>query len=266
MDSTPVTTIGKCFDVLSEGQVDYAVVPFENSTNGQVVFTYDLLRDWHLPRNNGKSAKFSIVAEQFVAIHHCLLLRASSLEDIHTVYSHPQVWGQVTEFMRESPLRNAQRQNTNSTAEAALVVAADTSNTSACICSRICSKICDLPVVSENIEDIKGNTTRFLVLGYKDIPAADLLLGFLTSIMFVLNHNDPGALVTALDSFKMSNVNLTSIASRPSGLSKWQYVFFVEAEGAAGDEAMNNSITHLSGVCTHVVVLGSFVRDPRYWN
>ena len=262
--------------MLNKKEVDYAVVPFENSTNGQVVFTFDLLRDWFLSADAEPS--FRIVAEQFVSIHHYLLSNASDLSKVTRVYSHPQVWGQVNKFFKLALLpSDVTRIDTSSTAQAAEMVAADTENTSACISLKASADLYGLPICAAEIEDVKGNTTRFLVLGHEKIASSDednendkpKTPGneqvSLTSVMFVLNHDDPGALCLALDSFKHNKVNLTSIASRPSGQTRWQYVFFIEAEGDIESTPMQRSVESLKQSCETVVVLGSFLRSWRYW-
>lgn len=243
------------------------MVPLENSTNGQVVFTYDLLRDWFMPLSSGLRPLFSVVSEQFVPIHHNLLTNAKDLSLVTKVYSHPQVWGQVTAFMKSNDvIRKWATIDAQSTADAAKIVAEDSSNTSACISSLLSAELYGLPVVVANVEDRKENTTRFLVLarsGLRDIVDVPPTDGsrHITSLMFMLNHNDPGALCDALDSFRRNGVNLHSIASRPSGRAQWEYVFFVEVEGHASEEGVRNSLQALQRSCTQTAVLGLFVRE-----
>lgn len=268
----PQSSIGDCFNTLNAGNVDFAVIPFENSTNGQVVFTYDLLRDWFIGDNEKSRPTFQVVGEQFVAIHHYLLSNATEKSQINTIYSHPQVWGQVSKLLK--PYAKCTKVDVSSTAEAARIVSQDSTNTVACISSKMCAQLTNLPIIEAEIEDIPDNTTRFLVLGNK--PAfpqpkqgiaetkETIPLTAITSIMFTLNHDDPGALMTALDSFKQQNINLTSIASRPSGKSKWQYVFFVEAEGSIDSLRMREAEEGLHRCCSDVVILGSFARSQLY--
>lgn len=268
----PQSSIGDCFKTLNAGNVDFAVVPFENSTNGQVVFTYDLLRDWFIGDNEKPRPTFQVVGEQFVAIHHYLLSNATEKSQIHTIYSHPQVWGQVSKLLKS--YAKCTKVDVSSTAEAARIVSQDSTNTVACISSKMCAQLTNLPIIEAEIEDIPDNTTRFLVLGNK--PAFPqrkqgkaetkemIPLTAITSIMFTLNHDDPGALMAALDSFKQQNINLTSIASRPSRKSKWQYVFFVEAEGSNDSLRMREAEEGLHRCCSDVVILGSFARSQLY--
>lgn len=198
---------------------------------------------------------------------------AKSLEDIQRIYSHSQVWGQVTKFLSQNIDEKITKIDTDSTSRAAELAINDESGTSACISSKISADLYKLPILFENVENIENNTTRFLILGYNKIPyniptPKDVIeqpISYITSLIFTLNHDDPGALCVALDSFRKFNVNLTSINSRPSHLKQWQYVFFVELNGSTDDVNVSNSISRLSNNCLELVVLGSFERCWRYW-
>lgn len=253
MDSTAKPSIGSCFEAVHEDLVDFAVVPFENSTNGLVVYTLDLIRDWFLV----SEPLFRIVGEQFVEIHHCFLSRAESIDKVTTIYSHPQVWGQVGLFLNGIGHKYT-RVDTSSTSKAAELVAEDKSNTSACISSQLCSLIYGLPILQHNIEDNSKNTTRFLILGKRQLQE-DGNFPLVTFIMFTLNNDDPGALCTALDCFRKHSISLTSISSRPSHIKQWQYVFFVETIGLEQDDNMQRSLATLREEC-NVVVIGSCQR------
>ncbi|KAI5953474.1 PHA2 [Candida jiufengensis] len=246
IEISPQQSIGECFNCINSKKVDYAVVPFENSTNGQVVFTYDLLRDWFL----NQKCDFKVVGEQFVSIHHNLLGNGP-IEEIKTIYSHPQVWTQVTKFLKSVP--NVTKIDVCSTSKAAeLVSLADSS--SAAISSIMSSQLYNLPIIQQNIEDNENNTTRFLILGY-EIPEPQNTQK-ITSIMLTLPHDDPGALCDVLVKFKENQINLTSINSRPSNLKQWQYVFFVEVMG----ELTNELKVEFENSCLNFIVLGEFYR------
>lgn len=209
---------------------------------------------------------FHVTGEQFVPIHHNVLTNAKDFSKVSRIYSHPQVWGQVTGFLNSSnDIKRLTRIDTPSTAEAAKIVSEDTSNSSACISSSLSAELYHLPVFVHNVEDMKENTTRFLVLGAEsvnnDVPEDLGGAKYITSLMFTLNGNDPGALCEALYSFKVNNVNLHSIASRPSGKAQWEYVFFVEVEGHMCEEQVKKSLKDLQASCSQTVVLGLFVRE-----
>ncbi|RLV93842.1 P-protein [Spathaspora sp. JA1] len=256
----PQSTIDDCFKCIDSKTVDYTVVPFENSTNGQVVFTYDLLRDWFI---NEQPPKFKIVAEQFVAIHHNLLGQVKSLDDIKTIYSHPQVWTQVKKFLSEKIPSNVVRIDVKSTSHAAEMVKNEGKNgTSAAISSKMSSELYELPIMYENIEDNVNNTTRFLVLGYEEPPKQNHEEEqVVTSVMFTLNNaENPGALCDVLVRFKSNDVNLIAINSRPSNVKPWEYVFFVEILGD-----VKNSLEEIKQNCLELVLLGTFKRSWRYY-
>lgn len=273
----PQQSIGDCFQILNEKKVDYAVVPFENSTNGQVVFTYDLLRDWYFQTST--PPKFRIIAEQFVSIHHNLLTNASKIEDIKTIYSHPQVWTQVNKFLQSLP-QQITKIDVGSTSKAAEIVSQDTITTSgsssAAISSYMSSELYKLPILKEGIEDNQSNTTRFLILGYdspispppppasnNDDDNSKRNTTIVSSIMFTLNHDDPGALCDVLVKFKEYGITLTSINSRPANLKPWQYVFFVEMIGDIHQEGL---VEKIKEPCLELVILGVFQRSWRYNN
>ncbi|KAF6072476.1 Prephenate dehydratase family protein [Candida albicans] len=252
-------------------------VPFENSTNGQVVFTYDLLRDWYFQTST--PPKFRIIAEQFVSIHHNLLTNASKIEDIKTIYSHPQVWTQVNKFLQSLP-QQITKIDVGSTSKAAEIVSQDTITTSgsssAAISSYMSSELYKLPILKEGIEDNQSNTTRFLILGYdspispppppasnNDDDNSKRNTTIVSSIMFTLNHDDPGALCDVLVKFKEYGITLTSINSRPANLKPWQYVFFVEMIGDIHQEGL---VEKIKEPCLELVILGVFQRSWRYNN
>lgn len=251
-------------------KVDYSVVPFENSTNGQVVFTYDLLRDWYLPdqRNlkikNPDEDSFKIVSEQFVSVHHNLLTRAKSIDQIKKVYSHPQAWGQIQKFMKERFPQGVAQMDTDSTAKAAEIVAEDETGAVACVSSMMSSKLYNLPVMFQNIENFSNNCTRFLVLGYEaidnPIKSEDNHATYLTSLVFTLPNDNSGALVTALDTFYKFNISLSAINTRPSSQQQWLYVFFVEFKGSTSDQNVLGCLERLRSYCSTLVVMGSFRR------
>ncbi|KHC52087.1 prephenate dehydratase [Candida albicans P60002] len=273
----PQQSIGDCFHILNEKKVDYAVVPFENSTNGQVVFTYDLLRDWYFQTST--PPKFRIIAEQFVSIHHNLLTNASKIEDIKTIYSHPQVWTQVNKFLQSLP-QQITKIDVGSTSKAAEIVSQDiittSGSSSAAISSYMSSELYKLPILKEGIEDNQSNTTRFLILGYdspispppaaasnNDDDNSKRNTTIVSSIMFTLNHDDPGALCDVLVKFKEYGITLTSINSRPANLKPWQYVFFVEMIGDIHQEEL---VEKIKESCLELVILGVFQRSWRYNN
>jgi prephenate dehydratase len=161
------------------------------------------------------------------------------LEKIQRIYSHPQAFGQCELFLG-AYLKGIERIDVSSTSKAAELVKADTSGTSAAIASQAASVVHSLDVLAANIEDTADNTTRFFVLrkGLEDDGVNDARLFAQAGahekslVSFTVDHQSPGALADALDSFKHYRLNLTSINSRPSRIRPFQYIFFVEFEGS----------------------------------
>ena len=200
--------------------------------------------------------------------------RVKPLYDIKHVtklYSHPQAWGQCKLFL-STYLKHAERQDVSSTSKAAENVAQDEVGTSAAISSKIAADLNGLDVLAQGIEDSEGNSTRFFILrksqdvssqedGVPNDKQVDAK-GYKTLVSFTVNHGEPGALADSLAVFKKYKLNLTSINTRPSGVTQWHYIFFVEfigrklADGKGG--AVNDALTELSRVASSWRWLGSW--------
>ncbi|QUC22218.1 uncharacterized protein UV8b_06459 [Ustilaginoidea virens] len=262
----PVSTIDDVFDETQDGQVTAGVVPFENSTNGSVVFTLDNLAD-----RDGKYKDIIVDGEIFVDVHHCLLGRRdpndkleesqdgsgtctptasdpsptkprskplSSLGHLKRVYSHPQAFGQCNAFI-STYLKGVEIFEVSSTSKAAEIVSQDTTGTWAAISNQLASSLYGLEFLGKNIEDRQDNTTRFLIIGTQTAVPEDWGLqkqsaatsGSKSLVSLTVPHTCPGALADVLGCFRDFNLNLTSINSRPSLVAPFQYIFFVEFEG-----------------------------------
>ncbi|KAI1376773.1 PDT-domain-containing protein [Hypoxylon crocopeplum] len=163
----PVETIKDIFDTTQSGRATYGVVPFENSSNGSVVFTLDQFAD-----RAGEYPDLSVCAEIYLDVHHCLLGHSSSsqetgrvqsLNHVKRVYSHPQAFGQCVKFLRKH-LRGVETVDVSSTSRAAELAKADATGSSAAISSAAAAPLLGLDVLARNIEDREDNTTRFFVL------------------------------------------------------------------------------------------------------
>ncbi|KAI1096569.1 PDT-domain-containing protein [Rostrohypoxylon terebratum] len=179
-DLIPVENIKDIFETTQSGRTTYGVVPFENSSNGSVVFTLDLFAD-----RGGEYPDLCACAEIYLDVHHCLLghLPPSQPRDgqgktveeeeegqggfefshIKRVYSHPQAFGQCARFLRDH-LRGVETVDVSSTSRAAELAAADESGQSAAVSSAAAAKLVGLDFLARDIEDRKDNTTRFFVL------------------------------------------------------------------------------------------------------
>ncbi len=235
----PSESISSVFKDVESGRSRFGVVPVENSTEGAVTYTLDLL----------VNSTVQICAEVNLRIHHCLLSNGP-IEDIDLVYSHPQVFGQCREWIKER-IPRAELKEVKSTADAAQRSLRDNK---AAIASRMASKLYGIPILQEAIEDNPNNSTRFLVLSNTSPPPTG---DDKTSICFAFKDR-PGALYDVLHSFKREDINLTMIQSRPSKVRNWDYVFFMDMEGHADDPHVSAALSALEEECVFLRILGSY--------
>jgi len=237
------TGIDEVFRRVQGGEVDFGVVPVENSSQGVVTHTLDMFMhtDVH------------IAAEVELRIHQHLLTRAPSLEDIERVYAHQQSLSQCRLWLSRH-LSHAELMPVSSNAEAARRVrhAPD----AAAIAGRNAAELYGLPVLFPDIEDHADNTTRFLVLGHELLPAS----GEDKTTLMVAGLDGPGALFQLLEPLSRHGVNMTRIESRPSRERRWDYVFFIDVEGHVEDAGLKQALTELEGRALQLRILGCYPR------
>ncbi|KAJ5179618.1 hypothetical protein N7492_002828 [Penicillium capsulatum] len=276
-DLLPQVSFADAFTALQQQEADYAVIPFENSTNGSVVQTLDLLAD-----RNDLYKDVKVCGEYYLTVHHCLLVRKGTYPSgwagydgsITKLYTHPQAWGQCDTFLSQH-FKGIERQDVSSTSKAAEIVSRETER-SAAIASRFAAKFHDVDVLKENIEDRADNTTRFLILRnvlagrtaqleleQPNAPTApsEAETTHKTLISFAIDHSAPGALADALLIFKAHGLNLTSINTRPSLRRAWQYIFFVECGRTPSDENKDAVLKALNDLRQAT----EFCRDLGTW-
>jgi len=214
----PCREFTEIFADVETGQLDFGIVPVENSLEGSVSQVNDLLI----------ISELMIVGEIRIPIHHCLLaLPGTNLPDLRVVYSHPQALAQCRNFVSANKLNPKPFYDT---AGAAQMLPTERLETSGAIASRLCAKLYGLDVMKENIEDHESNATRFVVLSRR---AADRV-GNKCSIAFCIKH-EPGALSLMLNFFSDARINLTRIESRPMKNDPGKYIFLVDFEGSDKD-------------------------------
>jgi chorismate mutase/prephenate dehydratase len=242
-DLTPVATIKAVFEAIHLHQVDYGIVPIENSTDGRIIDTLDMFA--RLPTR--------ITSEVQLAIHHHLLGKCARGEVVE-VYSKPQALSQCRDWLAKN-LPGAKQIEMTSTAIAAQI-AADKPGAAA-IASLEAGSHYGLSTIDANIEDNKNNVTRFAVIGGEppNRTGRDK-----TSLMFEIPHK-PGALADAMAIFKRSRLNLTWIESFPMPGSKNEYLFFVELEGHQTDSRVKKAVVALGRKTSRLEVLGSYGRS-----
>ncbi|MFH0963985.1 MAG: prephenate dehydratase [Planctomycetota bacterium] len=236
----PVRAIEDVFYEVAKGQVDYGVVPVENSAEGGVTDTLDMFMEYDI----------QICAEMLLAVHHNLMARCV-LEKIRRIYSKPQVFGQCRMWL-ERNLPEVERVDAASTSHAAQLAAEE--KFAGAIGSVEAGEIYDLKILARNIEDRHNNTTRFLVLGRENAKATGKDK---TSILFTIK-DEVGALFQMLRPFETNGINLTRIESRPSKRRAWDYCFFVDFLGHVDQANVRKALAGLEKRCRSLKVLGSF--------
>ena len=219
-DYIPLASIASVFKAVESNRAAYGVVPIENSTDGVVGETLDLL---------GQS-ELKILAEIYMPIHHSFCSLSSSLDAIVKIYSKDIAFGQCRKFLNEHGLDSIELIPVESTAKAAELAKEDA--TSAAICPHIAAKLNNLPVIFDNIEDMHDNKTRFIIIGkFPSFPSGNDK----TSILAKLS-NEPGSLVEFLKEFQEENISLTKIESRPAKEDRaFLYWFYIDFEGHKND-------------------------------
>lgn len=239
----PVTSIDEVFRIVEAGAVNYGVVPVENSTEGAVGRTLDLL----------PSSQLKICGEVSLPIHHCLLIRPGALFDgrIREVVAHPQALAQCQNWLNMN-FPHIARIPVSSNAEGAQLAANDPSK--AAIAGEQAATLFGLQIWAHSIEDDPRNTTRFLVIGNQEVATS----GRDKTSLVMATTNRPGAVHELLTPFAKNNVSLTKLESRPSRAGMWEYVFYVDIEGHQSDAKIVAALDELKQVTAFVKVLGSY--------
>jgi chorismate mutase/prephenate dehydratase len=241
--ATPLAcaSIAEVFRQVESGAAGYGVVPVENSTEGSIGTTLDLL----------VGTRLRICGEVLLPIHHCLLSQAPAIEDVKVVFAHSQSLGQCNEWLARH-LPAAERVALASNAEAARRAAAE--GGTAAIASRAAGELYRLPLLAENIEDEPNNTTRFLVVADQDVaPSGRDKTSFVMSA-----QNRPGAMHELLGPLAQHGVSMSKFESRPSRTGLWEYVFFVDIEGHQLDAAVAQALAAVRTKAAFLKVLGSY--------
>jgi prephenate dehydratase len=255
VEPVALPTIHDTVVAVSEGAVERAIVPIENSLEGSVDVTLDALAV--------DAPDVEIVAEAILPVHHCLIARDQLAEDAITrIVSHPQVIGQCARFIRS--LGSVEVVTASSTAEAVRLVAGAPELGLAALGNRLAATLYGCRVLREGVEDHPDNETRFVWLA----PAGSgpALVGgdrWKTSLVFWgRGAQEPGWLVACLSELAQRGVNLTRIESRPRGHGLGRYMFFADLEGRTSDPALDEAVAGLRAHCDEARVLGSYPAAP----
>lgn len=242
----PESSLTDIFRSVEQGELDYGVVPVENSLEGVVSETLDLLLETPL----------KICAEIVLPISHSLFSPKKELNEIRKVFSHPIALAQCRRWLAES-LPNAVRISTESTAAAVQRILKE--KASAAIAGPLAGKIHQMEPLYQNIQDRSDDFTRFLVLGREEAVRTK---NDKTTLILSLK-NRPGALWKVLQPFAKRRINLTKIESRPAKDEPWSYLFFIDCEGNAQDPPLSKALEEVEEFCRFVKRLGSYPKGDQ---
>ncbi|MGD9157519.1 MAG: prephenate dehydratase [Desulfobacteraceae bacterium] len=236
-------TIEDIFIMVKNGECEEGIVPVENSYEGSVNITQDLLNKYDT----------NICGEVYLRIRHSLLSREKNIKNIKRVYSHSQAIAQCRSWLKAN-MPDVSVAEVSSTSLAAKMASKEL-NTAA-IGSGFAASTYGLNVLSENIEDDQENATRFFIIGnHKSQPTGKDK----TSIIFFLHH-EPGSLYKCLSVLAEKGINLTRIESRPAKTKNWEYIFFVDLEGHEQDQKLSEALREMEKYCVFLKKLGSYPR------
>lgn len=235
-------TFEDVFKAVERGEVTYGVVPVENSNAGSVMEVYDLILKY----------RFYIVSAAELKVDENLLgLKGTTVEDIKTVYSHPQALSQSDEFIKSKGITPIQYINT---AMAAKLVAEKQDKTIGAVGSALAAKLYGLDVIAPSIQTIKNNCTRFITISKELIIPENANK---VSVVFSLPHT-VGALQRVLDRFSMNGLNLTKIESRAARNGKFEYLFYLDFSGNLKDDSTVALISSLENELPDFTFLGNY--------
>lgn len=239
----PCRTVKEVFQSVEEKSAEYGIVPAENSLEGSINQTYDLLLETSL----------KIRGEVKVRVRHCLLaIPGTKLDELRVVYSHPQALAQCASFLQKLGLETIPAYDTAGSAKMLI----DKQLKAGAIASERAAEIYGLKVLRKGIEDFPENFTRFFVLGRTGVSPTGKDR---TSIVFATTHT-PGSLHSALGELASRQINLTKIESRPIRGTPWEYNFFVDFEGHQNDSKVSEAINVLRNSTAMLKILGSYPR------
>ena len=242
-DALPTASIDEVFRSVESGAADFGVIPVENSTEGAVGRSLDLM----------PNTPMKVCGEVIVRIHHNLMAKVppQDLGEIRRVFSHGQSLGQCHEWLNTN-LPGAERVAVASNAEAARRAAEEPH--SAAVAGEMAAQHYGLTILHVNIEDEPNNTTRFLILGdYQPKPS-----GRDKTSLVLSARNRAGAVYEMLTPFATRGVSMTKFESRPSRVALWDYLFFVDIEGHRDDAQVAEALAEVGRIAGYIKVLGSY--------
>jgi len=232
------------FDAVEVGKADLGLVPVENTLQGSIVRTYDLLNERPL------KARGEVILR---VIGNIIANPGVNLDDVKKVYSHPMALGQCRDYLEEHGLEAVAAYDT---AGSVKMLKEEGLMDAAAIASTRAAEVYDMEVLAHGIESHVENYTRFLIIGGEDHEPTG---NDKTSLAFIVAHR-PGTLHQALQAFAEAGINLTKIESRPLVGKPWEYIFFIDVIGHKEDPEMQRALENLRENSLFVKILGSYPR------
>jgi chorismate mutase/prephenate dehydratase len=241
----PFESLEDAFQAVEKREVQYGLVPVENSLEGSIPRTYDLLLD----------SSLKVGGETQLRIVHCLIGHPdTTIDSIKEVFSHTQALGQCKAFLRKMNWKSSPAYDT---AGSVKMVKESGRRDIAAIASARAAEIYGMKILARGIEDNSNNYTRFFVLSREDAASSG---NDKTTLVFSVKHS-PGALYDALKRLAALKINLTRIESRPTRQKPWEYNFYVDIEGHREDDNIKEGLRKLEEHAVFVKILGSY---PKY--
>ncbi len=245
----PCKTFDECFLKASKDSNSRMIIPESNRITGNIGIEY-LIFEYRL----------NIYAEYFQKIEHNLLgLPGTKMSDLKDVYSHGQALSQCSKFIKSQNLIEHVRADTAGSAE---MVSKEKDKTKAAIASSLSAKTYNLEIIKNNIENEKGNLTRFLIMGKNIVQPEFMNKKYITSFLFKLKSK-PAALYQSLGGFAINGVNLTKLQSYPEKNTFDSFFFLCDLDGHIDDPKVQKSLEELGLHCQDFHVLGVFEADKQ---
>ena len=243
----PCDTLDEVFKLVQKGVLPYGIVPVENSQEGSISRSYDLLLE----------ADVMVCGETQIRVSHCLIANpGASQASIKRIYSHPQALAQCQAYLRHLGCEVIPSYDT---AGSVKMIKEKKIMDGAAVAGARAAQIYGMNIIAREIEDNPRNTTRFFILSRQDAPPTG---DDKTSIVLLLKHK-PGTLHQALGIFARRKINLTKLESRPTRQKPWEYNFYLDFEGHRGDVAVQQTLAQLEDISLFLKVLGSYPKAKQ---
>lgn len=247
LEKSPYLSFADVFTAVAQGVVEYGVVPIENSQAGSIYEVYDLLNLHDL----------LIVGEVCIPVNQCLMcLPGQQLTDIRRVYSHPQALAQCKEYLQHLQVETITAYNT---AGSAKMIREENLKNTAAIASPRAAELYGLEILARNIQTVKDNYTRFIVLRRTQLPCAIQDQQYKT-LLAITAAGQPATLSRCFKVFAAYNLPILRVETRPSRRQAWEYVLFLEIEGHSDDLRVRRAINDMVADTSVCKLLGSFIR------